>query len=183
VRAVWHETVSAARPDDAHRGRLARWRDRLVCRVAESIAEQRALWALRKAAAGTADYPSDLETGDARAILRRTLAHARRHHLRWLLVDGALSAASVLLVVLPGPNVVAYYFLFRLVGHYLSWRGARQALDRTAWTFRPEPALAELGALAALPRDSRAAQLQAIANRLDLPRLPAFFDRAAVPVA
>jgi hypothetical protein len=82
----------------------------------------------------------------------------------------------------PGPNVLAYYFLFRVVGHYLSWRGARQALEAITWSNLPEPALAELGRLAALPRDARQSRVQAIAEALNLPRLAAFFDRTAVPV-
>ena len=83
---------------------------------------------------------------------------------------------------MPGPNVLAYYFLFRVVGHYLSWRGARQALDAITWTNRPEQALAELGRLAALPRDARQSRVEAIADALNLPRLAAFFDRTSVPV-
>jgi len=74
--------------------------------------------------------------------------------------------------------VIAYYFGLRLVGRYLSWRGARQALDRTAWRPRPEAALAELRALATVPRASRALRVEAIAVSLNLPRLAAFFDRA-----
>ena len=83
---------------------------------------------------------------------------------------------------MPGPNVLAYYFLFRVVGHYLSWRGAGQALDVITWTNHPEPALAELGRLATLPRDARQSRVEAIADALNLPRLAAFFDRTSVPV-
>jgi hypothetical protein len=84
-------------------------------------------------------------------------------------------------MLVPGPNVLAYYFAFRVIGHYLSWRGARQALENTTWSYRAEPALAELGQLAALPRHARASRVEAIANGLNLPRLAAFFDRTAVP--
>ena len=82
----------------------------------------------------------------------------------------------------PGRTCSPTTSLFRVVGHYLSWRGARQALDAITWTNRPEPALAELGRLAALPRDARASRVEAIADALNLPRLAAFFDRTAVPV-
>ena len=34
---------------------------------------------------------------------------------------------SGLLFLVPGPNVIAYYFAFRMVGHYFSLRGARKA--------------------------------------------------------
>jgi len=84
-------------------------------------------------------------------------------------------------VLIPGPNILAYYFAFRVVGHYLSWRGARQAIDATAWRLTPEPALAELGGLAHMARAARAPRVAAIAAELNLPRLAAFFDRTAVP--
>ena len=88
---------------------------------------------------------------------------------------------TAVLVLLPGPNLIGYYFLFRVVGHYLSWRGARQALERISWRPIAEPALSELGALARVPRDARAERVAAIASQLRLPRLAAFFDRVAVP--
>ena len=184
VAARWHDTVHAARTaEPGRRGRLARWRDALVRRLAESVAEQRTLWALRHGSSATTIYPADLEAVRAQAIVTRSLARARRYHLRWLVVDALLFMASGLLVLVPGPNLIAYYFAFRLVGHFLSWRGARQAMDRTAWSQRPEPALAALAALAELPRDLRASRVDAIAATLKLPRLTAFFDRAAVPAA
>src|SRR5262245_52489234 len=46
-RERWHATVHAARHADTERGRFAQWRDWVVCRVAESVAEQRTLWSLR----------------------------------------------------------------------------------------------------------------------------------------
>jgi hypothetical protein len=184
VAARWREAVHAARAAEPRpRGRLARWRDALVCRLAETVAEQRTLWALRHAASATAIYPADLDVARAQAILTRSLARARIHHLRWLVVDTLLLIASGLLVLVPGPNLLAYYFAFRVGGHFLSWRGAGQAIDRTAWSQHPEPALAALAALAELPRDLRAPRVHAIAATLKLSRLTAFFDRAAVPAA
>jgi hypothetical protein len=184
VNARWHDAVHAARVHEpGPRGRLAQCRDAVVRRLAESVAEQRTLWALRHGSSATTIYPADLDVAQAQAILNRSLARARRHHLRWLVVDTLLFIASGLLILVPGPNLLAYYFAFRLVGHYLSWRGARQAMDRTTWSQRPEPALAALAALAELPRDLRASRVDAIAAKLKLPRLTAFFDRAAVPAA
>ena len=90
-------------------------------------------------------------------------------------------AVTAVLVLLPGPNVIGYYFAFRLVGHFLAWRGARRALDHITWQPTAEPALAELGALAALPREQRAERVAALAERLHLPRLTTFFDRVAIP--
>lgn len=178
----WHALVEAARRGRAS-GRLARWRDTVVSRLAETIAEQRTLWALRDSSSVLLRYPSTLDADRARAILDALLAHARRHHLRWLVVDLILLTASGILFVVPGPNVVAYYIAFRLVGHLQSWRGARRAIEAIAWTLEPDTGLAELASLVDVPRKERARRVAAIAARLNLRRLRAFFDRVAVPSA
>ena len=178
----WRETVHTARRREPSATRFARWRDWAVCHVAEMIAEQRTLWSLRHASSATLAYPSNLPEADALGACDRVLAHARRHHGIWLVVDGMLLIASGLLALVPGPNILAYYFGVRALGHYLSWRGAGQAIDRTVWQGRPEPALAELGTLVNEPRDTRAPRVAEIAASLNLPRLAVFFDRTAVPV-
>jgi hypothetical protein len=179
MQAQWREAVDAARGKEAS-GWFARARDRVVRRAAESIAEQRTLWALRHFTSATLVHADDLPEDAATATRDRLLGHARRHHGKWLAIDGVLFAGSGVLMLVPGPNVLAYYFAFRLIGHYLSWRGARQALEATTWHLRPEPALAELGRVALMPRSARAARVQAVAARLNLPRLAAFFDRTAI---
>jgi hypothetical protein len=175
----WHELVERARHGRPS-GRLARWRDAIVCRLAETIAEQRTLWALREAQHATARYPSMLEAGVARDVLMRSLSHARGHHLRWLVIDLVFFIASGLFALVPGPNILAYYLAFRLIGHIQSWRGARHAMDRTEWTCEPDDQLRELATLADQPRETRAPRVAAIAARLNLSRLSAFFDRVAV---
>ena len=180
VRAGWRTAVHAARHGERSTGRIAQWRDWAVSRIAESIAEQRTLWLLRSIDAAELAYPADVSESAATTLSRGLLTHARRHHGIWAIVDGLLFAVSGLLFLVPGPNVLAYYFGLRFVGHVLSWRGARRGLDGMTWRPRPEPALAELAALVGEPRESRATRVEAIASRLNLPRLAAFFDRAAV---
>ena len=180
LQEQWHEAVDSARGTAPSAGWLARTRDRVVRRAAESIAEQRTLWSLRHVTAASLVHPDDVPEAGAIAARDRLLAHARRHHGRWLAIDSLLFGLSGLLMLVPGPNILAYYFAFRLAGHYLSWRGARQALEATAWRQRPEPALAELGQLASAPRAARTARVHAIADGLNLPRLAAFFDRTAI---
>ena len=176
----WREAVHSARGTQPSAGWFARMRDRAVCRAAETIAEQRTLWSLRHFTAVTIVHLSDLSDAGAIAARDKILAHARRHHGRWLAVDAVLLVVSGILTLVPGPNMLAYYFAFRVVSHYLSWRGARQALESTQWRQRPEPALAELGRLASVPRDARTARVHAIAAGMNLPRLAAFFDRTAI---
>jgi hypothetical protein len=177
----WRDAVQDARRTDPHAGRLARARDWAVRRTVETIGEQRTLWALRHSRRASLVHPADRSPDQCAAARDLVLTHARAHHGRWLAVDGVIFAATGVFVIVPGPNVLAYYFAFRLVGHYFSWRGARQALAGTTWQLRAEPALTELGRLADLPRDARASRVHAIAAVLNLPRLAAFFDRNAVP--
>jgi hypothetical protein len=54
-------------------------------------------------------------------------------------------------------------------------------MEAIAWTFEPDQGLAELASLVDVPRETRAPRVAAIAERLNLPRLTAFFDRVAVP--
>jgi hypothetical protein len=179
VNTQWHHLVETARRGRA-RGRLARWRDAVVCRLAETIAEQRTLWALRTKAAATLQYPATITAERAKAELDRAVAHARGHHQRWFIIDVVLFVSSVVFFFIPGPNLVAYYFAFRFIGHLQSWRGARQAMEVIAWSFEPDAGLGELAALVDLPREERAPRVAAIAARLNLTRLASFFDRVAV---
>jgi K+-H+ exchange-related protein len=177
------ESRSAEREAREPRSFTRRVRDRLLCWVAERIAEQRLLWHLRRQDSALAVYPEDLTGEQATAIIRRNLRRDAERHRRWLLVDGVLFVASGLLVLVPGPNVVAYYFGFRLVGHYLSMRGARQGLDGVAWTLQPSAPLADLRRVATLPADAREDHVRDVASRLRLEHLTAFFERVALPSA
>jgi hypothetical protein len=177
----WRAAVQQARRPDPRAGIVASWRDKAICRIAEMVAEQRTLWALRNVGVATLVYPSDLTAAAAAKEREHVLQRATRYHGIWTIVDTLLFIGSGLLMLVPGPNVLAYYFGVRLVGHFLSWRGARRAQAQVQWTARDEPALAELGALAAEPREARASRVAAVAMRLNLPRLAAFFDRVAVP--
>jgi len=177
----WRELVDAARRGTGD-GKFGRWRDTMVCHLAESIAEQRTLWALRAATTATVRYPATTTDVVARAALDRVLGDARRHHGRWLAIDLILLLITgPLFFFIPGPNVISWYFFFRVIGHLLSWRGARQAIDRIVWGLVPDQSLGELAALVDVPRETRRPKVAAIAARLNLPRLSAFFDRVAVP--
>jgi hypothetical protein len=180
VSVQWHALVDAARRGRP-RTRLVQWRDALVSRLAETIAEQRTLWALRQAEKATLRFPSMLDAGCAEAALMQSLGRARSHHLGWFVVDLSLFLASGVFFLIPGPNLIAYYFAFRFIGHLQSWRGARNGMQCVEWTFVPDADLAELASLVDVPRETRAPSVAAIAARLNLGRLSAFFDRVAVP--
>ena len=84
-----------------------------------------------------------------------------------------------MLFFVPGPNVVAYYFAFRLVGHYLSMRGARQGLSGVTWRNEGSAPLAELRRAIALEPAARDQRVQDVAGRLKLEHLASFFARTA----
>lgn len=163
------------------------WWERLKRRglrlVAESIAEQRLLWHLRRQHEAVAVHPEDLSGEAAMAVVRPALQADFEKHRRWLVIDSLLLVLSGLLMLVPGPNVLAYYFAFRVVGHYLSMRGARQGLDRVRWTTRASDALADLRPLVPVAPDDRRTRVEAIAARLHLLDLRRFFDRVALPGA
>lgn len=175
--AKWTAIVETARSGTAT-SRFGRWRDEIVCRLAESIDEQRTLWALRTVTCGELLHPSGIDADTARETMTTILRAAQQHHGRWLAVDLTLFIASGILFFVPGPNIVAYYLGFRTFGHLQSWRGARQGLAAT-WTCRPSDDLSELGTLTGLPHEARAARVDAIGERLDMLHLAAFFERAS----
>lgn len=160
-------------------GWMARLRHRGLAWVAERVAEQRLLWALRTADTAVLTHPDDIPFDTASAQVRGVLRRDYTRHRRWLIVNGLLLAASAALIILPGPNVVAYYLGFRVIGHWLSMRGATQGLQRTEWTGHPSTALTGLRTVAAAPPAERADRLHAIAMQLSLSNLPVFFERVA----
>ncbi len=182
------DRVEAARHGAAHRRATGqprtlakRIRDRVVCWLAEKIAEQRLLWHLRSQHEATIWFPDDLTAQDATACLRAMLRADADRHLRWMLIDSVGLAVSVLLVPIPGPNLVLYYFAFRTVGHYLSMHGARHGLNRVTWQASASPALTQLREAFALDPELRKQHVTEIASRLRLQHLAAFFERIAVP--
>jgi len=178
AREGWRTLEESARQNAAP-GRIARWRDRLVRNLSDTLAEQRTVWTLGEVAHATLLYPPTLDEDAARRTRDDILVSSRRRHLVWMLVHGSLFLMSVVLAPIPGPNIVAYYVAFRAFGHLQSWRGARHGLSGVTWTLRPDDALSELAALVDLPRTVRHSRVEAIAARLNLPRLCAFFERVA----
>jgi hypothetical protein len=169
--------------DRAHGGWFARARARAMRFVAESIAEQRLLWHLRGETEARLFYPDDLDAPQATAIMRRTIGRDFDKHQFWLIFDTLGLLGSFLLVPIPGPNLLLYYFGFRVVGHYLSLRGARQGLNVITWRTESSAPLTDLRRAIALAGTAREARVIEIAGRLQLEHLATFFDRTAIPTA
>ncbi len=59
-----------------------------------------------------------------RARLRQMLKDRSYHHLRWMIIDLLLLPLSLVIMIIPGPNVIGYYLLFRVFSHWRSYRSA-----------------------------------------------------------
>ena len=167
-------------PDPQPRGFVDRVQDRIMAWVAERIAEQRLLWNLRGKTDVTAMHPDDLTFDQVQTLVHRILQRDYDRHKLWLVVDTIGLLLSLVLVLVPGPNILGYYFAFRVVGHWLSMRGASQGLHVVAWSGRPCPPLTDLRRVAAMHPGEREQEVHAIAERLRLHRFPTFFERVAL---
>lgn len=162
-------------------GWIARGKAKLLRWVAESVAEQRLLWTLRRQTAATLFYPDDLTETAAVAVLRKQLGRDFDKHRFWLILDSLAFLASGALMLVPGPNVLAYFFAFRLVGHFFALRGAKQGLSHVTWTDTPNRPLSDLRSMVHLAPDLRAQRVQDVAGALRLEHLASFFQRIAIP--
>jgi hypothetical protein len=161
-------------------GWTARMKSRAMRWVAEAIAEQRLLWNLRGVAAARFLFPDDMTEAAATAVLRAQLARDFDKHRLWLAVDSLLMTGSLALVLVPGPNIVGYYFAFRVVGHYFSLRGARNGLNAVRWTNESSTPLSELRPLSRLDPAARLEKVEQVAAHLHLDHFATFFQRVSV---
>lgn len=155
------------------RARMMRW-------VAESIAEQRLLWTMRRQTAGSFYHPDDMPEARAVELFRKQLNRDFDKHQFWLIIDSLGFIASGLVMLVPGPNLLAYYFAFRLVGHYFSLRGAKQGLRAITWTNVASQPLSELRRAIDMSPQQREQRVNDVATALGLEHLATFFNRTAV---
>jgi hypothetical protein len=172
-----------AEGDDHAHGWFERLKRSAMRVIAESIAEQRLLWHMRRQHDAVVVHPADIAADAAERVVRKAMQVDFEKHRRWLAIDSVLLTLSAALILVPGPNVLGYYFAFRVVGHYFSMRGARQGLDGVVWQHRADQALADLRLLVREDPMERRHRVEAIAARLGLDDLRRFFDRVAVPGA
>jgi hypothetical protein len=190
-RTLWDRAVAVfrralAEGEASRRGlapedesRLGKARRFVMRKIADAVAEQRLLWHLRRETAARLFHPDDLPPASAVERTRQSLSLDRDRHRRWVVIDGLLTLASAPIALLPGPNFLAYYFIFRTVGHYLSMRGAQQGLDCVAWTPTPSVHLTQLRAALPLDKPSRSRRIDEIAAALGLDELGMFVENMA----
>ena len=177
----WRHRRHEERPEPV--GFIAKGRRKVMGFIVERVAEQRLLWHLRKATQVCARIPTDMTESDADAIIRASLKKDADYHRKWLWIDATLLVLSAPLFVIPGPNVPGFYFGFQVVGHYLSWTGAKHGQLLAPWSFQPCQELAEVRAAFAMPPGPRQRRFHELASRLRLEHLSSFLEDVAAPPA
>lgn len=177
--------------DEAERARLRResgqpddgsglWHA-IMRRIAETIAEQRLLWNLRHQSHVTVRHPDDMSGADALREVRAEFSRDVSRHFRWMIVNGVIMAVTaIVFTLIPGPNLIAWYFTFRAIGHFFSWRGARKGLKDVEWTAEACSELSLVRPALGLHGPDRRNRLREIGESLDLKHLAGFVERVFV---
>jgi hypothetical protein len=158
---------------------LGRVKKRSLRWMAERIAEQRLLWHLRTTAAAMLHVSGDLPVDRANALMRESMKRDSDHHRNRMIPHTLILIASGLVAIVPGPNLLAYLFTFTAVGHFLSWRGASNALHKVAWTLHADPELTAIHRAFALAPDDRHRAILEAAERLHMPKMARFVEQMA----
>jgi hypothetical protein len=87
-------------------------------------------------------HPATRPGDEVRAIWRDYLAQQWRRHLVWMSINGVIAPFSVIFAILPGPNLIGYWFAYRAIHHLLViWGIARVRRNRILTALLPLPAL------------------------------------------
>lgn len=158
---------------------LGRMQRRSLRWIAERIAEQRLLWRLRTAESATLHVASDMDAQEAEALMRAAMKRDADRHLKLLAVHFVALILAAPVAFIPGPNVLGYLFSFTVIGHFLSWRGARRGVSQVRWQVAPSTALTELRQAFVLGASDRRRVIHDVAQRLHMPKLARFVERMA----
>jgi Mitochondrial K+-H+ exchange-related len=143
MRRSWHWLHSWAHPDEVMLSRL---------------------WKARKI---DLHYPSSRSADVAGTMWSDYLRTQWRRHLVWLIVNGLIAPFAFLLFVLPGPNLIGYWFAYRAIHHTLVvWGIGRVRRNKIPTEFSPMAAL-DLPIERNDDGKSRHAALAGAATRLD----------------
>jgi hypothetical protein len=97
--------------------------ERIAC---EAFAGDRFVRRLRSFRKITVLLNRPIEPAVVRGKLKQMLRDRSYHHLRWMIIDLLLLPFSLFIMIVPGPNVIGYYLLFRVFSHWQSYRSASQ---------------------------------------------------------
>jgi len=74
---------------------------------------------LRSATMIELHHPASRANDEVLAIWQDYVSRQRNRHLVWLTINGVVAPFTVLFAILPGPNIIGYWFLYRAVHHLL----------------------------------------------------------------
>lgn len=148
-------------------------------KLAAAVAEQRVLWHLRTATAARLHHPVTITSPRAIELAISEFKKDFAKHRLWCVIDGVIVVATGLLAIVPGPNLLAYYFIFRSVGHFFSFQGARKGMNPAMWTAVASAPLADLQQALSLDTKARIDRIAAVEAALGLERLSVFMRRVA----
>ncbi len=87
-------------------------------------------------------YPAARTAEDVGRTWKDYLKKQWRRHLVWLVFNGAIAPFAFLLFVLPGPNLIGYWFAYRAVHHLLVvWGIGRVLRNKVPIEYQPTAAL------------------------------------------
>jgi hypothetical protein len=87
-------------------------------------------------------HPASRRGDEVRAIWMDYLRQQWRRHLVWLIVNAVIAPISVLFAILPGPNLIGYWFAYRAIHHSLVvWGIRRVRRDKIPTELHPTQAL------------------------------------------
>lgn len=99
------------------------------------------LRALRTASHVELFYPADKFTEEeARTLWRKYLADRSRRHAFWFVMNFVIAPLTLVLALVPGPNLIGYWFTYRALCHVLVLLGIRSG-KQSAARFEPSTML------------------------------------------
>jgi hypothetical protein len=104
------------------------------------------------------------------------LRHQRLKHLFWFVLDLLLSAASLVLAWLPGPNIVGWYPFLRSLSHYRAFSGCVYGLRASGVQFKGLPELHRLEENLQAPDFDRK-RIHVVVKELKITGLEQFLER------
>jgi len=74
---------------------------------------------LRSAQVIELHHPASRTGDEVLEIWQKYMSQQTNRHVAWLAINGVIAPFSVIFAILPGPNVIGYWFLYRAIHHML----------------------------------------------------------------
>ncbi len=119
-------------------------------------------------------YPTRVTEEEAKEAWSRYLGARWRYHILWFAVNALIAPLTIILIWVPGPNVIGYWFVYRAVCHVLAMLGLRRArLGEIETHFHSSDLLDD-------NRLETSEEIALLGTKLELKELEAFIKRARV---